>query len=220
MKNIISAAFFLTLLSVGSKSFAQTPWLEKEIIAFEKQDSIKMPESGSILFVGSSSIRGWRSLPQDYPDRKILNRGFGGSEFKDANHYFNRIISKYKPSQVVIYEGDNDIASGKSPEQVFNSFLEFVDKMEKGLPNTQLVILSIKPSISRWEKFPDMQAVNQRMREYASEKKWITFVNVATPMLDENGEPKAELFLGDGIHMKEKGYEIWREVLEPYLIKN
>lgn len=220
MKNIISAVFFISFLILGSKSSAQSSWLEKEIIDFEKKDSIKMPEPGSILFIGSSSIRGWRSLPQDYPNREVLNRGFGGSEFKDANHYFDRIVSKYRPSQVVIYEGDNDIASGKSPENVFNSFLEFVEKMEKELPNTELVVLSIKPSISRWGKFPDMQAVNQRMREYASDKKCITFVDIATPMLNEHGEPKAELFLGDGIHMKEKGYELWTEVVEPYLMEN
>src|SRR5690554_5849357 len=150
--NYIIATSLLFFLLYGPAAVGQNVW-EKEIQKFEQQDRVEMPAPGGILFVGSSSIRGWRSVAEDYPDRHVINRGFGGSEIGDVLHFFDRVILKYEPRQVVLYAGDNDIASGKSAETVFGNFKKLVGKFEEQLPDTELIFLSIKPSTARWEMY-------------------------------------------------------------------
>lgn len=191
---------------------------EKDIRQFESVDSIKMPSQGAILFTGSSSIRMWKTLHNDFPDIITINRGFGGSTIADADYFFDRIVSKYKPRAVVFYAGDNDIANGMSPEAVFADFVEFAQKMKRKLPKARLLYLSIKPSLARWDMYPKMEQVNKKIEKYAKGKKNIQYVDVSSPML-KNGKPDASLFLEDGLHMNEKGYEVWTQVLKPYLAK-
>lgn len=220
-KALFSPLFLLFFFLIILPGFAQKPdnptiW-EKEIRAFEKKDSIEMPARGGIVFTGSSSIRGWRTLKEDYPDRHVLNRGFGGSRIGDATFYFDRIIAKYEPKQVVLYSGDNDIASGKTPGMVLEKFKEFAEKMKEELPQAELVFISIKPSIARWEMYEDMKEANRKIKRYAFWHRNVKFVDVSTAMLGEDGQPKPELYIGDGLHMTPAGYELWREIVEPYL---
>lgn len=217
MKRIYSYLIVFLLL-LGSTHFAagQNVW-ENEIRKFEKQDELEMPAPGGILFVGSSSIRGWRSIPQDFPDRNVLNRGFGGAEIGDVIHYFDRVVAKYQPRQVVLYAGDNDIASGKSPELVFSNFQKLLGMLEQELPGVELIFLSIKPSTSRWDMFPAMSRANHMVEELAKSKEHLTYVDVATAMLDDEGKPNEFYLLGDGLHMTQDGYELWAEIVEPYL---
>src|SRR5262249_4332898 len=122
---------------------------EKAIAAFEKADMTKPPPENAVLFVGSSSIVRWK-LPQFFPMMDVINRGFGGSQLADSVHFAPRIVNKYKPRTVVLYAGDNDLATGKTPEQVATDFREFVKMVRRDLPMTKIVYISIKPSISRW----------------------------------------------------------------------
>lgn len=213
--------FLLFFFPVALPGFAQKPdnpliW-EKEISAFEKKDSIEMPAKGGIVFTGSSSIRGWRTLKEDYPDRHVLNRGFGGSRIGDATFYFDQLIGKYEPEQVVLYSGDNDVASGKTPEMVFEKFKELAGKMKEELPQAELLFISIKPSMARWEMYEDMEETNRKIKRYAFWHRNVKFVDISTAMLGEDGKPKPELFLGDGLHMTPEGYELWKEIVAPCL---
>ncbi|RNI29939.1 hypothetical protein EFA69_10445 [Rufibacter immobilis] len=218
------AAALLLFLSVFSlPALAQKPdnpaaW-EKEIQAFEKSDSANMPAPGGIVFTGSSSIRGWRNLPQEFPDYPIIMRGFGGSRIGDATYYFDRIVKKYQPKQVFFYSGDNDVASGKTAEMTFEQFKGFAKKMKKELPRAELVYLSIKPSISRWNLYPTMQEANKKIKRYAFWHRNVKFVDVGTAMLGTDGKPKPELYIGDGLHMTPAGYAIWNEIIKPHLKK-
>ncbi|MFC6997248.1 SGNH/GDSL hydrolase family protein [Rufibacter roseus] len=218
----ITAISFYILFLV-SPALAQKPdnsaiW-EKEIQAFEKLDSANMPAPGGIVFTGSSSIRGWRSLPQDFPDYPIIMRGFGGSRINDATFYFDRIVKKYQPKQVFLYSGDNDIASGKNAEMTFEQFKAFAKKMKKELPKAELVYLSIKPSLARWNLYPEMEKANKKIKRYAFWHSNVKFVDVSSAMLGSDGKPKPELFVGDGLHMTPAGYELWRQIVQPYLRK-
>jgi hypothetical protein len=137
------------LTSARAEEKADFARWEKDVAAFEKQDRDSPPPRNAVLFVGSSTIRMW-DLKKSFPETEAINRGFGGSQLADAAHFAPRIVVKYEPRLVVLYAGDNDIAAGKSPEQVAADFGSFVETVRKGLPMARVLFLSIKPSPRRW----------------------------------------------------------------------
>jgi lysophospholipase L1-like esterase len=215
---LLCALWFSVSPGLAQKPDTPSLW-EKEIKAFEKSDSLQMPAPGGIVFTGSSSIRGWRTLPTDFPDYPIILRGFGGSRIGDATYYFDRIVKKYQPKQVFLYSGDNDIASGKNAEMTFAQVKAFAKKMKEELPKAELVYLSIKPSLSRWEMYPTMQEANKKIKRYAFWHRNVKFVDVGAPMLGTDGKPRPELFIGDGLHMTPAGYVLWGKIVKPHLQK-
>ena len=220
---------FLCVLLVLSvfRSFSQTVPLpvnleqwKAELQAFCQQDSLHKPPKAPLLFYGSSSIRMWKTLATDFTGQPVLNRGFGGSRFPDAQQLFDKLVVRYRPRQVILYEGDNDIAAGATPVQVYDSFLQFEKLMRKKLPKAELVFLSIKPSLARWALYPQMQEANTLIREYIeAHPKQLRFADVGQPMLGPDGKPRPELYVEDGLHMTPVGYAIWARVLRPYLTK-
>ncbi|KAA9331594.1 hypothetical protein F0P96_15280 [Hymenobacter busanensis] len=191
----------------------------KAVAAFARQDSLTPPPPNSIVFTGSSTILAWRTLATDFPGRPVLNRGFGGSQTPDVNFFFDQLILKYRPRQVVLYEGDNDLVYGQTPDQVYAAFQEFARRLRRELPDTRLLFLAIKPSPSRWQKWPQMQETNRRIRRYCARHRRQQYVDVATPLLGPNGKPRPELFRADSLHMTRPGYELWTKIVEPYLVK-
>jgi lysophospholipase L1-like esterase len=190
---------------------------EPEIRAFEIADRALMPASGGIVFFGSSSIRRWTSLADDFPALPVLNRGFGGSTFPEANHYVSRAVLRYRPRTVVVYEGDNDIAIGRSPQQVLADFREFVRLVRDSLPRARIVFIAIKPSPSRW-KLADLQReANRLVRDVVATDTLLSYVDVFEPMLGANGRPQPALFVGDSLHMTPAGYAIWRTQVAPFV---
>jgi lysophospholipase L1-like esterase len=122
---------------------------EPDIQRFETADRTNPPHDGGFVFVGSSSIRMWQTLESDFPGLRVLNRGFGGSELSDVLQFADRIVVRYKPRVVIVYAGDNDLAAGKTPAQVFADFQSFVAIIHRELPETRVAFVSIKPSIAR-----------------------------------------------------------------------
>lgn len=186
-----------------------------EIEAFARWDSKNAAPANAFLFVGSSSIRGW-STADAFPGLPVVNRGFGGSELSDVIHYYERVIRPYTPIRIFLYAGDNDIAAGKSAHQVFEDYRELVGRVRSDLPESELVFLAIKPSKARWAKWPVMAEANRMIREYADGQENLGYVDVATPLLDENGEPK-DVYLADGLHLNARGYDLWQQALAAYL---
>lgn len=185
-----------------------------DISKFEKLDQDAPVCPGGTLFIGSSSIRKW-DLTKYFPGMRALNRGFGGSQFSDCIHYADRILFPYKPGRIVIYEGDNDINSGKSPCQVLKDFEILFHRIRSELPDAKIYFLAIKPSVSRWKLWPEMQEANLKIKQTleADGSGQCHYVDVASPMLNENGEITDEWFVDDGLHLNEKGYELWTEIL-------
>ena len=215
------AALKLVLFAQTAAEQRQPPsarW-EKDIRAFEAADKTNQPPQDAILFIGSSSIRRWTNLVQAFPGHQVINRGFGGSQLADSVAFADRIVTPYKPKLVLLYAGDNDIASGKSPEEVLNDFEAFVGKVHAALPGARIGYIAIKPCPAR-EKFLDrVKTANRLIREYCATNGRLLFIDVFTPMLTAEGRPRAELCIDDGLHPNAQGYELWASLLRPILDK-
>ena len=192
---------------------------EETIAAFEASDRESPPAKGGVLFVGSSSIRLWK-LEKWFPDLAAINRGFGGSQISDVNRYTARIVLPYEPHTIVFYAGDNDINAKKSPERVASDFKAFVEMVQKELPHTTIHFIPIKPSLKRWDQYADQQEANRLIESMCQGKRHLTYVDIVTPMLGEDGEPRPELFADDGLHLNEAGYKLWTSVVAPLLATN
>jgi len=202
--------------------FAQThPAFWDEIQNFKKQDSINPPPKNAILFVGSSSFRKWEDVQNYFPIYKIINRGFGGSTFPDVIRYADDVIFPYHPKQILIYCGDNDLASSDtvSATAVFTRFQQLFKMIRKKLPAASIVFVSIKPSPSRQKLMPKMAAANNMIKKFLSTKPNTGFVDVYHKMLKPDGTPMDDIFLEDKLHMTPKGYAIWQKEIQPYLLK-
>lgn len=183
---------------------------------FEAWDHENVYPHDAILFVGSSSINNWQTADA-FPGLPVLNRGFGGSQISDVNHYFDEVVVKYRPKVIVFYCGDNDTQAGKSPEQIFTDFSQFLAAVHEKLPDTRVIYLPIKPSIDRWNKWPQMQATNALVSGLDGKDERLEIVDTATPLLGPDGKPRKELFVDDGLHLNPKGYAVWNEILTPVL---
>lgn len=219
MKKKLNILLFL-LLSFGFVKAQQAPFYS-EIQQFKKEDSVHFPPKNAILFLGSSSFRKWTDVQQAFPDLNVINRGFGGSTFPDAIRYLNDIVFPYQPRQILIYEGDNDLASSSkiTADSVLNRFKKLFFLIRQKLPNANISFVSIKPSLSRENLMPEMEKANSLIENFLKNKKNAAFIDVYHPMLDKDGKPKKEIFSGDGLHMNAKGYAIWQKIIRPYLSK-
>lgn len=188
---------------------------EPEIQAFEAADRIHPPTKGGIVFVGSSSIRLWETLATDFPGAAIINRGFGGSQLSDAVRFAPRIVLPYRPRLIVLYAGDNDLAEGKSPDQILRDYRAFVRLVRRRLPQTRIAFISVKPSPARRALAAQARRTNRLVRQYLSGDRRLRYVDVYTPMLDASGSPRPELYQADSLHMTAAGYAIWRDWLTP-----
>lgn len=199
---------------------AQLPFWT-EIRAFSTQDSIKPKPDGEIVFTGSSSIRLWKTLDQDFPGYTIINRGFGGSSLPHVIQYVDQLVIRYHPRQVVIYCGENDLSSDSTIDgkTVFKRFKSLHKLIHGILPRCNIVFISLKPSPSRAHLHNKILDANRRIKKFIKNKSYLAYADVFTPMLNADGKPREELFVGDRLHMNEKGYAIWKTVLAPYLIK-
>lgn len=205
---------FLCLVSAGLffVCLAQNTF-EAEIKAFEKQDSISFPPKGKILLVGSSSIRLWESYQTDLQGFTIIKRGFGGSQTSDLLYFCHRIITPYQPKQIFVYEGDNDIGAGKSPQQVLADFTALVKAIREKLPESQIFFIAIKPSPSRLNLLSKQKEANQLIKNFCTKQKKMKFLDVFSPMLNAKGEPDEKYFIEDKLHMNKQGYAVWAKVL-------
>lgn len=193
---------------------------EEAIQAFEEADALARYPDNPIVAVGSSSLRGWhRTIDQDLAPLPIIPRGFGGSMMNDVLHYTDRIVTNYSPRAILLYEGDNDIAHGLRPQTVLDTYEAFFEKVWAHRDDTRIYVISVKPSPSRQQHWPKMQELNELLAERARQDERLFFVDVATAMLTEEGEMRPELYLGDMLHMNEKGYEIWTRVVREEMVE-
>lgn len=168
-----------------------------------------------VVFTGSSSIVNWKTLKKDFPGLPVANMGFGGSTMADAVTFVERTTIAFKPKTVVLYAGDNDLKQGLSVKSVVDSFKMFVNIIRQTNPKTKFIFISVKPSLARENLLPLIRDVNNQIASYAKNVKGVAFADVFTPMLDNVGRPRPELFVADGLHMTPKGYELWTDIIYP-----
>jgi lysophospholipase L1-like esterase len=186
--------------------------------AFAAADKAHAPPPGGVVFVGSSSIRLWKDLEQEFDaSQGIVKRGFGGSRMSDCARYVGRLVLPYKPHLVVVYAGDNDLAEGRSPQDVLTSFRHFVESVRKALPETRVAYLSIKPSPLRQSLMPAMRETNALIAQYSKTQPNLDYIDVFSKMLDANGRPRSELYRADALHLNADGYALWKTVISAHL---
>ncbi len=193
---------------------------EDSIKGFEAQDMTNPLAEGAIVAIGSSSMRLWATIHRDLAPLNIIHRGFGGSTMNDALHFAGRIILPYRPRAVLLYEGENDVEIGIPPDTIAETFYALVAKIHQALPDTRIYVIAIKPSVNRWRIRSIIKKANELLREACEADPRLSFIDIVTPMLNENHGPRSELFAEDQVHMNEKGYSVWKDTIRPVLMKN
>jgi len=165
-------------------------------------------------------MRLWhKTIHDDLAPLTVIPRGFGGSNMNDALNFADRIVIAYQPRAIVLYEGDNDVAQKIAPAKIAETFDKFIAKVHGQFPECRIYVLAIKPSLRRWSMWPDMQKANALIAGRCADDERLTWVDIATPMLNNEGYPRQELFVEDNLHMTREGYIIWRDTLRPILLK-
>ncbi|MEJ7929258.1 SGNH/GDSL hydrolase family protein [Ramlibacter sp. AN1015] len=189
-----------------------------DLAAFDLADRASRPPPGGVLFLGSSSIRLWSSLQQDFSAAPVvINRGFGGSTMADCHALARQLVLPYRPRQVLVYAGDNDLAEGRTPHEVRDSFAAFVESVRAELPDARIDFIAVKPSPARAHLLPLAREANALVAEWAARVPNTGFIDIFGPMLDAQGAPRAELFSADRLHLNAAGYALWRSVIASYL---
>jgi lysophospholipase L1-like esterase len=195
-------------------NFAQ--W-ENEVAAYEARDRLNPPPKGAILFAGSSTIRFWKTLAADFPDKQVINRGFGGTEIVDATHFADRLIFPHEPKAIFLRSGVNDIHNGKSPARIFADFQDFVSVVHSRLPATDIWFIGLCPTISRWPEAAANHELNTLVEAYAKSAPRVHYIDAWTISLDAAGQPRPELFMADKLHFSAEGYKLLAARVRPCL---
>lgn len=182
---------------------------KRTIEAWVTQDAQNPPSPGGALFIGSSSIRMWKSLQADFPELSTINRGFGGSWTQDVLHYFDQIVRPYKPSKIVFYCGENDIAGGECPNVPVENFKKFVEWVRQDNPCVEIYYVPMKPSPKRWKLWSLYSQGNKRIQEFCKTNKIHYLNTIPQKMLTNSNSPDESIFIQDMLHLNPKGYKIW-----------
>ncbi|GBD89971.1 GDSL-like Lipase/Acylhydrolase [bacterium BMS3Abin04] len=221
---LISALFVISFIKISAQNrktdFKPNPHrFDIEINRFVNQDLKNSFPNDAILFVGSSSIRMWKTH-KSFPEYKVVNRGFGGSHISDVIYFIDKVALKYSPKLIIFYAGDNDIFDKKSPEHVLNDYKNFVKLVLDSLPRTEIDFLTIKPSINRWKFWKQMKKANDLIADYSKSNSLLSVIDISDGMLNKSGMPKKEIFRNDGLHLNDTGYKLWTDKIKLFLQKD
>jgi len=200
-------------------SWSKKDFYQGDIDKFKEADKGTSPAKDLILFTGSSSIRFWSTLKDDMAPHNVLNRGFGGAHIAHVNYHFDEIVKPYKPKAIVFFCGTNDLSAFKTPEETFEDFNRFFYMVKNELPGTKLIVIGVKPSTAREYLIPEEQEFNGLISNLSEKEDLLSYVSVWNPMLTDEGKANPDLFVDDGLHMNQKGYEIWAKLVKPELDK-
>lgn len=236
LKKTLLFPIFLCLLTIAcQRTLTYTPIappdevdykidrLESEIVNYEKKDAEIGLEKlqGQTIFYGSSSIRLWKTLKEDFAPLSVINHGFGAATFPEMTYYAERMLVPHKPKMIVLY-CENDLFIGKpqrTSEQVFDNFAELATLIQNKLPKTKVYYISMKPSISRKTDWPKVAKADAMIEDYIKKHKNFTYIDIRPAMYRPNGSINGDYFVGDSLHMKPAGYEAWTKIIRPYLLK-
>lgn len=214
---LLFALAFFPAITLADPVSGPERW-EGDMKKFSARDKATPPEPDALLFVGSSSIRMW-DLEKSWPDTNVVNNGFGGSTLADSIYHFDTLFGPQDPKAIIIYAGDNDIAKSLTPKETLEDFKTLADKIRAKFPEVPVIYIAIKPSIKRWELWPTMKEANDLIETYSNSRPDFYFADIATPMLKEAADspPSEDWFVQDGLHLSEKGYRRWTNVVNRHL---
>ncbi|GAA4161854.1 SGNH/GDSL hydrolase family protein [Chryseobacterium ginsenosidimutans] len=214
---MLSAFLLLTFALFFSQE--KEPMFWQDIQNFKKLDQETAPKKDAILLVGSSSFTKWTDVANYFPDKTIINRGFGGSRLTDLNFYANDLLNPYQPKQIIVYCGENDFADNHQlkAEVVVGRFKTFYKKIRQKFPNIEVDYISIKYSPSREKLWPQMKEANKQIAAFMKKEPNAEFIDITKVMQDSNGNVRKDLFVEDMLHMTPEGYQLWTSVMNPYM---
>ncbi|MCJ8153929.1 GDSL-type esterase/lipase family protein [Chryseobacterium sp. SSA4.19] len=217
MKKTLAAFLLLTFALFFSQE--KKPMFWQDIQNFKKMDLEKAPPKDAILLIGSSSFTKWTDVNNYFPDKTIINRGFGGSRLTDLNYYANDLLNPYQPKQIIIYCGENDFADDDQlkADVVVDRFKTFYKKIRSKFPNIEVDYISIKYSPSREKLWPQMEEANRKIAAFMKKQPKSAFIDITKVMQDTNGNIRKDLFVEDMLHMTPEGYQLWTSVMIPYM---
>jgi lysophospholipase L1-like esterase len=205
---------FILLLIFPGIILSQDPGrFKNEIDTINKKYLSREGSSDLILFTGSSSIKRWVNVTGYFPDKNIINTGFGGSQMSDLIYYSDKVIFRYKPIQVFIYEGDNDLAAGEKATDIIREADSLIRIIHKKLPQTEIVIISAKPSPIRWKLKDEYIRLNAMFSKLDSEFDYVRYLDLWTPLIGPTGRPVSEYYIKDSLHINNSGYDRWAPIV-------
>jgi lysophospholipase L1-like esterase len=190
-------------------------WYEAEVRELERVLAARVNGNHPPVFYGSSSIRLWTTLAEDF-DPRVLNLGFGGSTLEACRYFFARLVPPVHPRSLLLYAGDNDLGDGRDPDTVFADFCALADQVSVTLGAIPFGFVSVKLSPARYTIVDRIRTFNQLVQNEIASRPSTYYVDVFSPMLDESGKPRGELFLPDGLHLSRQGYRLWGRILTRY----
>ncbi len=214
MKNLLILLFsFASLLSYSQKEH----FLYNQVQEIKKRHENIDLSKNLIVFTGSSSVRMWHDVQQRFPNKNIINTGFGHSQMYDLDLFVEDLVIQYNPKLVFIYEGDNDIVSKKSILDIMETLDKIIKKIKTKNKDTKIVLISVKPSIKRWHLKRKYRKLNRKFKRYSKQDGNIYYADIWNIMLERRNKINSSLFLSDGLHMNSIGYDLWTQVLTNYI---
>ncbi len=202
----------------GYRKAAIERW-EEDIQELERLDQEQTDPDHAILFVGSSSIRRWDDMATDMKPWPTIRRGYGGAKFSDLAVFVERLVYPHDFDALVIFVA-NDVAgkdTDKQPEEVLELFKYVVERVRIKFPNQPIFFIAVTPTSSRFDFWPQIQKVNTLVREYSENTENLYFIETASHYLNEQGEPRDELFVDDRLHLNRDGYQLWGRLISAAL---
>jgi len=219
------AAFILQLIVWSPQAMAQPAvpqqkiWFQKEVKELLKQDRSTPPPRQAIVFTGSSIFRFWVTLERDMSPLPVVNRAFGGARTWEVLHYMDSLILPLAPSIIVYYCGGNDIESGAAADDIARRFAEFCTRVHASLPKTKIFFVSINKAPQKFEKWSVIDEVNRQAAAYCAQDVRLGFIDSNPAFFNENGQPRRELYIGDGLHFMPDAYRELTKAIKPVLEK-
>ena len=192
---------------------------EADIVKLENKDREHVDPKDAVLFIGSSSIRLWKTLAEDMAPHATINRGYGGAKFSDLAVYVDRIVNPHEFKALVIFVG-NDIVGkegDKSPEEVARLFKYIVDQVRKTHKTQPIFLIAVTPTPSRFKAWPQIRKANAALQSVCEADPSLHFIATEKQYLDANGQPIPKYFVEDMLHQNADGYQLWSKIVRESL---
>lgn len=217
---------FLFLISLFCLCTAMQAQVRKHSTFYYQRATLfeTLPTSkDDIIFLGNSITNGgeWAEL---LGNPHVKNRGISGDR---ADTILDRlhIITKGKPAKIFLLIGINDLAGGRSVENIAKDIDEIAERIKKESPSTRLYLQSVLPLNTKFNKFvdhmkrkKDVPALNALIKDIAN-RRGLTYIDLFSEFVAPGTQEMNPDYTNDGLHLLGKGYQNWVRILKPYLGK-
>lgn len=204
---------------------------EDEIKKLEVLDKKETYSNQAVLFIGSSSIRLWKSIEEDLDTYEPIKRGYGGAHYYDIIHFTNRLVSPHKVKAIAIFVA-NDITGKEnginnqtvnrdlSPKEVLR-LVKFVTKeIRKSHEKVPIFFIETTPTSKRWKVWDKISKANDLIENYTSKYENLYYINTRSFYIGSDGMPNDSLFVKDKLHLNREGYKLWGKIIKENFDKN